>query len=388
MSSIDLNSIKKKGRPVPVRGSDRSNWFGYLGDLMNKDIHLSIDNAMGDVFKENFYSGLALLLAEGIPIKTAFTIILEETEKEKVVTRLTIIRDKVVNGEKLAEAIKGDENFTGYEYYSIAIGEESGQLIEVLNELSVYFKRKSKLKRQLTSAMIYPAIVLSVALGAIVFMLNFVVPMFSDVFRRFQGDLPAITKAIISFSIVFKQYFGVLFILILIVLGVIYSQRQKVWFKQYSSAAILRIPVLGELIRKIYVARFCQSLSLLLRSRVSIIQSLDMVKNMINYYPIEVTIESMKAGIMRGDSLHSSLSMFPVYHKKMVNMVRVAEDVNKLDEMLGKISVQLSEDTEHQIELFNKLLEPVLIVILGVIVGTILVAMYLPLFQLGSQIGA
>lgn len=388
MSSIDLKNIKNKGRSVRTRDSNRSNWFGYLGDLMNKDINLSVDNAMGDVFKENFYSGLALLLEEGIPIKTAFTIILEETDKEKVVKRLTIIRDKVVNGEKLAEAIKGDENFTVYEYYSIAIGEESGQLIEVLKELSIYFKRKSKLKRQLTSAMIYPAIVLSVALGAIVFMLNFVVPMFSDVFRRFQGDLPAITKGIIEFSIVFKKYFWILFVVFVAGLLAIYSQRKKVWFKNYSSSAILKIPVLGELIRKIYLARFCQSLSLLLRSRVSIIQSLDMVKNMINYYPIEITIESMKSGIMRGNSLHHSLSVFPIYHKKMINMIRVAEDVNKLDEMLGKISVQLSEETEHQIELFNKLLEPVLIVILGVIVGTILVAMYLPLFQLGSQIGA
>lgn len=386
MSGIDLDKIQQKKKQFSCKKQGRDRIAG-LSDLLNKDINLSFGSLIDDSFKEGFYSGLGLLLAEGIAIKTAFTIIVDETEKVKISEQLTEIQKLVVNGEKLADAIKGNKNFTEYEYYSIAIGEESGKLIEVLKELSVYFKRKVKLKRQLTSALIYPAIVLSVALGAIVFMMNFVVPMFSDVFKRFQGDLPAITKAIINLSLLFKAYFWIVALLVLgLILG-LYSQRNTEWFKDYGAKMVLRIPVFGELVRKIYLARFCQSLSLLLRSKVSIIQSLDMVNNMINFYPIQVTIAPIKSEIMQGKSLHNALSSYRVYNKKMVNMVKVAEDVNKLDEMLAKISMQLSEETEHQIELFNKLLEPLLIVILGLVVGTILVAMYLPLFQLGAQIG-
>ncbi len=387
MSGVDLNKIAKKSAAAD-KTAQQAGWIASLNDMLNKDIQLPTSSAIDDSFKESYYSELALLLSEGIDIKSAFTIIVDEVEKPKISEQLSHIQKQIINGEKFADAVKGNKNFSDYEYYSLAIGEESGKLIEILNELSIYFKRKVKLKRQLSSALIYPAIVLSVALGAIVFMMNFVVPMFSEVFKRFKGELPAITKGIIAFSLFFKAYFGIIAVLLIGGMIVLYTQRKKEWFRNYGSQAIIRIPVFGQLVRKIYLARFCQSLSLLLRSRVSIIKSLDMVSNMINFYPIEVSIEPVKAEILKGNSLHSALSVYPIYNKKMINMIKVAEDVNKLDEMLAKISVQLSDETEHQIELFNKLLEPVLIIILGFVVGTILIAMYLPLFQLGSQIGA
>jgi type IV pilus assembly protein PilC len=387
MSSVDLNKIAKKV-PAPDKAAQQTDWLAKLDELLNRDFQLPSGSAIDDNFKESYYSELALLLSEGIDIKSAFTIIVDEIEKPKISEQLSHIQKQIVNGEKFADAVKENKNFSDYEYYSLAIGEESGKLIEILNELSIYFKRKVKLKRQLSSALIYPAIVLSVALGAIIFMMNFVVPMFSEVFKRFKGELPAITKGIIAFSLFFKSYFWIIALLFIACIVFLYTQRKKDWFRKYGSQVIIKIPVFGQLVRKIYLARFCQSLSLLLRSRVSIIKSLDMLHNMINFYPIEVSIEPIKARILKGNSLHSALSAYSIYNKKMVNMIKVAEDVNKLDEMLAKISVQLSDETEHQIELFNKLLEPILIVILGFVVGTILVAMYLPLFQLGSQIGA
>lgn len=386
MSSVDLHKIlKKKKDSKSPHGVTKL--IQQISELLNKDFQFPVNSAIDDKFKEGFYSELALLLSEGIDMKSSFNIIVEETEKKKISEQLSSIQKQIVNGEKFANAIKSNGNFTNYEYYSIAIGEESGKLIDVLKELSIYFQRKVKLKRQLTSALVYPSIILSVAVGAITFMMNYVVPMFSEVFKRFKGDLPPITKFIIQFSLVFKSFFWIIVLSFILVAGGLYLQRKKEWFRNYSSKFLLRIPVFGELIRKIYLARFCQSLSLLLTSKVSIIKSLEMVSNMIDFYPIEVTIEPIKSGILKGNSLHSSLSNFTIYNRKMVNMVKVAEDVNKLDEMLAKITMQLSDDTEHQIELFNKLLEPVLIVILGFVVGTILVAMYLPLFQLGSQIG-
>jgi type IV pilus assembly protein PilC len=386
MNSVDLGKIPNLKKTLPGSKPEKG-LLEKLTHALNKDFSLA-SNTLDDNFKEGFYAELHLLLSEGIDLKTAFSIIVEETEKAKIANQINTLKLQIINGEKLADAIKSNPNFSNYEYYSIAIGEESGKLIEVLKELSVYFVRKVKLKRQMISALVYPSIILFVAVGAITFMMNFVVPMFSEVFKRFHGDLPAITKFIIAFSLFFKAFFWIIFLLLLSGIVGLYSQRKKNWFRRYSSKAILRIPVFGELIRKIYLARFSQSLSLLLRSRVSIIRSLDLVKNMITFYPVEQSIEPIKASILKGESLHDSLQHFAIYNRRMINMIKVAEDVNKLDEMLSKISVQYSEETEYQIELFNKLLEPVLIVILGVVVGTILVAMYLPLFQLGSQIGA
>lgn len=387
MSFIDLNKIRSPKKNITSSIKVES-FFGRVNLLLSKDISIGFGNTINDKFKENFYAELSLLLSEGIDIKSSLTIIVEETENNKISDQLADIKELIINGEKLADAIKTNPSFTNYEFYSIAIGEESGKLIEVMKELSIYFQRKVKLKRQLSGALIYPAIVLLVAFGAVTFMLNFVVPMFSEVFKRFKGDLPYITKLIIESSAFFKSYFLMfLFILLSLILG-IYTQRKKDWFRAYTSQALLHLPVFGELIRKIYLARFCQSLALLLRSHVSIIKSLDLVKNMIDFHPIESTIEPIKSSILKGESLHCSLMSFAIYNRKMVNMIKVAEDVNKLDEMLAKISIQLSEETEHQIEIFNKLLEPILILLLGAIVGTILVAMYLPLFQLGSQIGS
>lgn len=166
---------------------------------------------------------------------------------------LSIIKAKIINGEKLANAIKSKKSFTAYEYHSINIGEESGRLVAILQELSPYFQRKIKLKRQFTGTLIYPAIVLMAAIDALVFMLVFVVPMFSEVFKRFKGDLPFITRTIIKISAGFKSYSIVGLIIIAALAIYISVNRNKSWFRHLSSTLLTKIPIL-ELVKKIYLA--------------------------------------------------------------------------------------------------------------------------------------
>jgi type IV pilus assembly protein PilC len=359
---------------------------GFNLDFLNKDISL-FSSGLGDKEKEKFFSELSLLISEGIDIKTAIELATDENEKRKIVEIYSEIKNKILNGEKLSIALKESGEFSSYDYHNISIGEESGRLIQVLKELAQYYSQKMKWSRLLIGAISYPIVVMVVSFSAIFFMMNFIVPMFNEVFKRFKGELPWITKMIINISSIFKHYSWILFLLIIILAIVIMTQKNKIWYRRISSQLLLRIPGIGNLFAKIYISRFCHTMALLLDSKVSIITSLDLTKSMIGFYPIEVTLDKIRDEIIQGIPLHETMSKHKIFNPKMVKMLRVGEEVNKLDEMFKKIANKYTEESEHQIELVNKLIEPVLIIFLGILVSVILIAMYLPLFKLSSQIG-
>jgi type IV pilus assembly protein PilC len=277
--------------------------------------------------------------------------------------------------------------FTPYEFYSLQIGEESGQLTDILKELAIFFSKKIQQKRQLISALSYPLIVFVASFGAIFFMLKFVVPMFSDVFKRFKGELPYFTRLIIRASDLFSNYSIYFITLIIGAVVFFYYNRQKLWFRKWSAEVLLKTPILKDMIGKIYLARFCQSMNLLIAAKIPLITAIDLVQKMIGFYPIEVSLDTVKKDILKGDSLHSSLSKFGIYNKRMISLLKVAEEVNQMDTMFSKLSKQYSDEVEHQTSILGSLIEPVMIIFLGLLVAVILVAMYLPLFQMGSTVG-
>jgi type IV pilus assembly protein PilC len=215
-------------------------------------------------------------------------------------------------------------------------------------------------------------------------MLNFIVPMFADVFKRFGGKLPFITSVIVDMSNWIGSYFYLVFLILAIVVGFLISQRKHLWYRKFFSLLIIRIPFVGDMIRKIYMARFCHSMALLIGAKIPIVRAIKLVKEMIGFYPIEVSLDQVEQDIMQGVSLHKSLAAFPVYHRRLVSLVKVGEEVNQLEMFFGKIAKQYSEDVEHQTSLISSMIEPFMIIFLGLIVGVILIAMYLPLFQLST----
>ena len=381
MTYININKIQKS-----TNASGKEKPEGSILDFLNKDIPL-LSSKLGDKEKEKFFSELSLLISEGIDIKTAIELAADENEKAKVVKIYSGIKDKILNGEKLSVALKDSGEFSSYDYHNISIGEESGRLTQVLRELSLYYAQKMKWSRLLVGAVSYPIVVVVVSMAAIFFMMNFIVPMFNEVFKRFKGELPAITKMIIHVSNGFKHYSWIVFLIIAAIFIIALTQKNKVWYKHYSTALLLRIPGVGNLFAKIYLSRFCHTMALLLDSKVSIITSLELTKTMIGFYPIEATLDKIKEEIIQGVPLHEAMNKHKIFNPKMVKMLRVGEEVNKLDEMFKKLANKYTEESEHQIELVNKLIEPILIVFLGVLVSVILIAMYLPLFKLSSQIG-
>jgi type IV pilus assembly protein PilC len=380
--SIELKTIQTtKSRKKASSGKALSS----ISELLSKDIKLR-GNALKDKKKEAFYSELNILLSSGIDIRTSLDIIVAEQKKEDDKKLFSGIRADVIGGESLSTAINKTGKFTSYEYYSLLIGEESGRIKDVLTDLTLFFSKKIKQRRQLSAALTYPIMVIVTAIFAVVFMLNFIVPMFMDVFKRFNGQMPALTRAIISISVFFKSYSLLMLILTLAIIAIILSVRKKEFFRAKTSVLLLKMPLFGEVVQKVYLTRYCQSMALLLAAKTPMIKALQLVKYMIGFYPFEKALTVMEQDILHGKLLHQSMERFPLFDTRIISLVRVAEEVNQLDIIFNKLNTQYNEELEHQISMLSNLLEPVMIIIVGLLVAVILISMYLPLFQLSSSI--
>ncbi|HSZ72320.1 MAG TPA: type II secretion system F family protein [Cytophagaceae bacterium] len=379
---IDISSLNvtKEGTVKTKDGEGDGIWNG----LFNKEISFG-GNGFDDKKRESFYHELSILIAAGVDIRTSFELIASEQKKERDKVLIENILNSIVNGSTFSDALTKEKCFTMYECVSIQIGEETGKLVIVLDQLAAYFKGKISQKRQIISSMTYPGIVLCVSVGAIFFMLNFVVPMFSDIFKRFGGKLPPITKFIINAAAVVHDY-GLIFLLV--VAGLIWfiaRQRHQELFRKYASHIVLKVPFVGELIRKIYLIRFCTSMTLLISAKVPILRAIQLIRKMINYYPIEESLDQIEKDVLIGIPLHESLSKFSIYPKKMIYLIKVGEEVNQLDHFFEKTGAQYDEEVKYLTSIMGSLVEPFMIVFLGLVVGFILIAMYLPLFQLSSS---
>lgn len=376
--AIDISQFKKQ-KPAP-KATESSDIFAFL----NKDIEL-FGSGLSDKKKEAFYIEMSILLSAGVDIKTALEIIYEEQTKAKEKVLFGTLKENIIAGSTLSDAIKNSGKFSDYEFFSLQIGEESGKLALVLQQLAAFYQSKIKQRRQLVSALSYPVLVLSTSFGAIFFMMNFIVPMFADIFKRFGGNLPGITQAIVSISEVVNNYILYVFLMIIGTIIFLFTQKQKVWYQKWSAILIIKIPLMGDLIKKIYLARFCYSMNLLISSKIPILRSLDLIKKMIGFYPIEMALTQIEEDILQGKALHKSMAEHDVFPKRLVSLVKVGEEVNQLDIFFDKIAKQYTDEIEHQTGLIGSLIEPIMIIFLGLVVGIILIAMYLPLFQLSNS---
>jgi len=374
--AIDISGIKKKSK-VELTSSKPSK------SLLSREI--SFRKGFNDKNKETLYQELSLLMNSGVDINRSLEIIAEHYKKERDKNTIRDIRNYLVEGKGFSEALEMIEGFTPYEFYSIRIGEETGGLQLVLDQLATFYKRKIRQRRQVANAMTYPLLVIVTSFVAVGFMLNFVVPVFSEVFKRFNGELPAITKTVIAASDFFnKNIIVILLFIIALITSVIYV-RKKEWYRKYFSIVLLKIPIAGELTKKIYAARFCHAMSLLISAHVPMIRAIDLVEKMIGFYPFEQVMKEIKKSIIKGEYLYETLQKYDFFDRKLVALVKVAEEVNKMEVVFNELSNQYNDEIEGRISVMSNLLEPILIIIVGFLVGIILISMYLPLFQLSTS---
>ncbi len=370
--SLDLNTYKTEKSEKSFSKAE-TNLFQFSKKLSDKK-------------KEVFYRELGMLLKSGVDFKKALEILSQQSNHKFEKEIILEIKNKVVEGRSIYESMRETNQFSAYEYYSIQIGEETRKLEEILGELQKYFNRKIQMKRQIISVLTYPTIVMLVTVLVLYFMLNKVVPMFSSVFRQFGSELPKSTQIIIKISNHSGMIFGIFIAVIIGLTALHILLKEKDSYRAITTKLLLKIPYFGNLIQKIYISRFCQSMKLLITSKTTLLNSLSLTSKMIGFYPIEIAIENIKSDITKGSSLHESLRKHNVFENKMVSMVEVAEQINQLDTMFDRLTEQYNEEINHQTKMIGVILEPMIIIVIGIIVGVIMVSMYAPMFDLSKII--
>ncbi|MEM7161709.1 MAG: type II secretion system F family protein [Bacteroidota bacterium] len=353
--------------------------------FLQKDISFSVQ-VISDKKKYNLFSELHMLIDAGVDVKNALDI-MAQSEKSKDAQLYKELSQALLKGDALSQALTVQKGMSAYDVHTIALGEETGKLAKVSEEIAKFYERKIELKRQMSSAFVYPIFVLLVTLGIVFFMLYYVVPMFEDMFQSFDSELPALTQKIIAVSHWFQSNVLFLFAGLLVAIAFFFQQRKKTWLRKLSAAIALRTGPLAKLLKKIYLTRFCQSMKLLVESDTPLNRAIHLSAQMINFYPYEKALEKIEGEVVKGISLNEALLPFhSLFGNKFISLVKVSEEYNQLDKVFGKLSEQYQAEVDIQSKIFSKILEPLLMIIIAFIVGVILLSMYMPLFEISNVI--
>lgn len=357
-----------------------------IENILKKEI-IFFGQGFNNKKKQAFYQELSVLLKAGITFKEGLNLIVESVKKNADKELIQSIVNDVINGKPFSEALLASKSFSEYEYYSIQIGEETGTTAQVCQELGMFFDRKNEQKRIIIAALTYPAIVMTTAIIVVMFMLSYVVPMFQDIFRQNNVELPMLTKIIVKLSAATKTYgvYGLLLIFILLILGRVLKDNPQL--RKITHHFVLKIPVLGKFMNKVYLAQFTQAVALLTTAKVPLLTSIQMVKKMIRFVPLQEALDKVENSILTGNSLSASLKENPLFDNRIISMVKVAEETNQTEYVFKQLSEQYNQEVVQQSKIMTTVLEPLIILFVGVLVAILLVAMYLPMFQLSSAIG-
>lgn len=354
--------------------------------LLQKEIHW-FGKSFSNKKKEDFYTELGVLLKAGITLKEGLSLIEEGQKKEKQQQFYRNLVDGLISGKSLSETIRNHKDFSEYEYYSLKIGEESGTLTTIVTELGLFFERKNEQRRTLINALTYPIIILITAMLVVTFMLRFVVPMFEDIFTQNKIDLPWITTLIVAASN-FLETYGWIAVLTIFV-GVLLRKPllKNQWFLEKKDSLLLRLPYVGTFVKAVYLSQFTRALTLLTASKVPMLTGIAMASKMIKFTPLCKALDNISEKVLSGEDLSSALKGNRLFDNKMVSLVKVAEETNQTEFIFERLNQQYNIEVQQKSKLISTLLEPFIILIVGALVGVILVAMYLPMFKLGSVLG-
>jgi type IV pilus assembly protein PilC len=334
-----------------------------------------------------FTRQFSVMLDAGLPLVQCLEILGEQEEHRTFQAIINQTRSDVESGMSLADSMrKHPKAFDNLYTNMVAAGEAGGILDVILQRLAVYIEKVVRLNNQVKSALIYPVSVIVIAAAVVFVILKWVIPVFAQLFAGFSSEMPFITRLVIGASEFVGRYFP--FIIAVIVFGIVAINR---WHKtphgrRVLDGALLKIPVIGMLLRKIAVARFCRTLSTLTSSGVPILDGLEITAKTAGNAIIEDAIMAVRKSVEEGKSISEPLAQTKVFPVMVVQMINVGEQTGALDQMLSKIADFYEEEVDTAVAGLMKLIEPIMITILGVIIGTIVTAMYLPLYDLLTKI--
>ncbi|MCX5911425.1 MAG: type II secretion system F family protein [Deltaproteobacteria bacterium] len=335
-----------------------------------------------------FTRQFATMIDAGLPLVQCLEILASQQENTAFKEILLKVKGDVEAGSTFADALrKHPRVFNDLFCNLVAAGEAGGILDTILNRLAAYIEKTMNLKKKVKGAMVYPGVVLSIALVVVAGLLLFVIPVFQKMFADMGGTLPAFTQFVIYLSEVMRRYF-IYIAGALVLLGVAFVR----WYRTERGRIIvddllLKIPVIGPLIKKVAIAKFTRTLGTMLSSGVPIMEGLDIVARTSGNKTIERAILRTKVSIGEGKTIAEPLGASRIFPAMVVQMISVGETTGALDSMLSKIADFYDDEVDTAVTALTSLIEPALMVFLGITVGGLVIAMYLPIFQMAAVIG-
>ena len=335
-----------------------------------------------------FTRQLSTMMRAGVPLIQSFDIVARGSPNPRMTRMLTDIRSDVETGTSLSSAFRKHPLYFDALYCNLVEAGEAGGILEaLLDRLAIYQEKTMAIKNKIKSAMIYPVAVLVVAFIVLAVIMIFVIPAFKDVFSSFGADLPAPTLVVIAMSEFFVKYWYLIF---LVIFGGAYvffaSWKRSVKMQKAMDRLLLRVPVFGDLVRKSSIARWTRTLSTMFAAGVPLVEALDSVGGASGNAVYQEATEQIQKDVSTGSALTTSMQTTGVFPVMVVQMCAIGEESGSLDQMLGKAAEFYEDEVDEAVKGLSSLLEPFIIVILGVLIGGIVVSMYLPIFKLGQVV--
>lgn len=335
----------------------------------------------------DFTRSMAVMIKARIPLIKALDTSIRQEKNTRFKQILEDVRKEVKSGNGLARSFSRHSGIFDELYiHLIEVGEMAGILDEILFRLSGYMEKRYSLKQKVRMAMVYPSLVMTVAAGAMLFLLLLIVPSFAEMYSDFDAKLPGSTRFILSVSQALTDNF--LYICLFMAGSVtgIHGWAQTPGGRHFIDRLKLNIPFFGSLYQKTIMSRFCQTLGTLLTSGITLVDALDIIRKSSGNVLVSEATEGMLRSVKKGGSLTKSLEHSRVFPGMVIQMVTVGEETAELDEMLLHVAALYEEEADIAVEGLTSIIEPVLIVILGILLGGIIIAMYLPMFELMNVI--
>lgn len=363
-----INPISVKKKPKPLFG-------GAGGRISAKDIAV-------------FSRQLATMLKSGVPLVTAFQIISGGVKNQKMRAMVDKIRADVESGSSLHEALEQypvqfDELYTNL----VKAGESAGVLDTILDDIATHKERIESIKGKIRKALYYPAAVIAVAIIVSSILLIYVIPQFEGIFKSFGADLPAFTKMVVEASRYLRA--NGLYILIgfaAVVTGLIMAKKRSTKFAHWIDRTSLKIPIVGKILEQAAIARFCRTLAITFAAGVPLVDALKIVSGATGNRVFDLAAARIREDVAVGHQLQMAMQQVGVFPSMVIQMASIGEEAGSLDEMLIKVAEAYEEEVNNAVDALSSLLEPLIIVIIGMMVGTMVIAMYLPIFKMAAVI--
>jgi type IV pilus assembly protein PilC len=335
-----------------------------------------------------FSRQLATMLAAGIPLVQGFEIIGTGHEKASMQKLILDIKSDVEAGTSLHESLARHPLYFDDLYINLVeAGEQAGALEGLLDKVATYKEKTEALKKKVKKALFYPAAVLAVAVIVTIILLIFVIPQFEALFKGFGADLPAFTQMVINLSR-FVQAEGIFIALVAggLVYTFFYFKKRSKRMREFLDRMTLKVPVIGPIMNKAAIARFARTLSTMFAAGVPLVEALESVAGATGNIVFENGVLRMRDEVATGQRLQRAMESTELFPNMVVQMIAVGEESGSLDTMAGKVATFYEAEVDNAVDAMSSLLEPLIMVILGVLVGSLVIAMYLPIFKLGSVV--